>query len=236
LSSTVSTWTKSSGITGVGDILDFGISALDRWGTDLLDLGSDAGDEFTTNSFAAVDNGSDAVTGSAAPGAEDTVNDTIADSITDAPPIYAPSTDSGFDDGSNPGEPLVSGYPLRELVWNPTETYGISGSVDRSGILEYHIRAGSNTPRGAVMFSRMMKALGGPESMAGINGNWTAFEDLTTNLDQFNANIAAGMTDEAAALRTFTGSRAVKYGFPNATVVSKIGDPPEYLIVIVHYR
>lgn len=53
------------------------------------------------------------------------------------------------------------------------------------------------------------------------------------NSDAFNAMITAGQSPESAALASFTGKMAARYGFNKPRVVSLTGDPGSYTKVEV---
>lgn len=58
-----------------------------------------------------------------------------------------------------------------------------------------------------------------------IRGMWDSLDpEFTTNLNRYNAALAAGDSEETAALRTFTGRMAIKYNYN--IVVLGVTDPP----------
>ena len=68
------------------------------------------------------------------------------------------------------------------------------------------------------MFAEAMEAFG--PNVRGVRGTWMRGGDIADNFDAFKAATAAGAAPESAALQTFTGRMAQKYGFSNATVVT----------------
>ncbi len=60
---------------------------------------------------------------------------------------------------------------------------------------------------------------------AAIRGIWDRSDpDFATNLDRFNAALAAGDDEPTAAMKTFTGRMAARYNY--TTVVFGVTDPP----------
>jgi hypothetical protein len=57
-----------------------------------------------------------------------------------------------------------------------------------------------------------------------VRGHWA----FGTNLEEFNALVSAGATDEEAAAGTWTGRRVAKYGFTKVASVSAEGEPGAY--------
>jgi hypothetical protein len=87
------------------------------------------------------------------------------------------------------------------------------------------------------MMSHFSQQSGGiPEAIRGI---WdSADPEFVTNLDRFNAALAAGNDEATAARATFTGRMATKYGY--TTVVMGVTDPPNgpppYTKVNVYFK
>lgn len=73
------------------------------------------------------------------------------------------------------------------------------------------------------MMAHFQQQSGGlPEAIRGI---WDYMDsEFTTNLDRFNAALAAGDDETAAAFKTFTGRMAIKYKYYIA--VMGVTDPP----------
>lgn len=97
---------------------------------------------------------------------------------------------------------------------------GIVGSVDQEGVLTFVIAAGEGSPiRGTEMFDLMMRAFGA--RVRAIGGVWRrGFQGQeSTNLDEVNKLTAAGSTLEEAVYRTWTATRAARWGYSSVTVV-----------------
>jgi hypothetical protein len=103
---------------------------------------------------------------------------------------------------------------------------GIVASVDSQGVLNTVVEVADGTPNGGQMFADAMDALG--PSVQKIRGTWLSGGSLQDNLDSFNAGIQIGLTPEEAAMHTFTGKMAAKYGFTHAEIETTVGSPGEY--------
>lgn len=96
---------------------------------------------------------------------------------------------------------------------------GIRGSVDEQGILSFVVVAGEGSPiRGTEMFDLMMRAFG--RRARAIAGVWRrGFEGQpSVNLDKANELTARGMPLEESVTRTWTATRAFRWGFTKVTV------------------
>ncbi|HEX8866801.1 MAG TPA: hypothetical protein VF821_14180, partial [Lentzea sp.] len=82
---------------------------------------------------------------------------------------------------------------------------------------------------GADMVSRAFDQFAG--QIKTVGGYWA--RDMPTNLNAFNANIRAGMSEADAARNTFTGSQAGRYGFTNVISVKTTGAKGDYDVVEV---
>jgi hypothetical protein len=94
----------------------------------------------------------------------------------------------------------------------------IMASIDTEGILSFVIVAGEGSPiRGTEML--MMRAFGA--RIRAIAGIWRrGFQGIQSiNLDEVNKLTAAGLSLEEAVRRTWTATRATRWGFTNVTVV-----------------
>jgi hypothetical protein len=124
----------------------------------------------------------------------------------------------------------------------------ISGRIDpHSDYLTFRIvtRILSTGEKSAVkpeeLFDAMMAHFGQqpgglPEAIRGI---WDSSDpEFVTNLERFNAALAAGNDEATAARATFTGRMATKYGYN--TVVVGVTDPPNgpppYTKVNVYFK
>jgi len=97
---------------------------------------------------------------------------------------------------------------------------GIMGSVDQEGVLSFVVVAGPGRPiRGTEMFDLMMRAFG--QSVRAIAGVWRqGFEGQpSVNLDKVNELTASGMPLEQAVCRTWTATRAARWGYTKVAVV-----------------
>jgi hypothetical protein len=113
--------------------------------------------------------------------------------------------------------------------------YGLLAELDRDGILKLAIFSDNKhnpplTPRGGEMFDEAMRAFG--PNVKGIRGNWFGTDPkMSDNFDSFKAALKSGLPPEEAALHTFTGHMAAKWGFTHATVVLNDAE-----MVIVEFR
>jgi len=97
---------------------------------------------------------------------------------------------------------------------------GIMASVDQEGILAFVVVAGKGCPiRGTEMFDLMMRAFG--PRVRTIAGVWRRGSQgqPSTNLDEVNKLTASGFSLEEAVCRTWTATRAVRWGFTSVTAV-----------------
>jgi len=97
---------------------------------------------------------------------------------------------------------------------------GIVGSVDRDRILSFVVLAGEGCPiRGTEVFDLMMRAVG--EDIRAIAGVWRRGfgGGPSTNLDRVNELTAASVPLDDAVRRTWTATRAARWGFSRVTVV-----------------
>jgi hypothetical protein len=105
--------------------------------------------------------------------------------------------------------------------------FGVAADVDAQGVLNTVITAGEGTPRGSQMFDDIWNALG--SHVQKIRGCWLSESgELQDNLDSFNAGIQSGLTPEEAAMHTFTGKMAAKYGFTHAEIETTEGTIGNY--------
>jgi len=97
---------------------------------------------------------------------------------------------------------------------------GIMASVDEQGILSFVIVAGEGSPiRGTEMFDLMMRAFG--SQVRAIAGVWRSgfAGQPSANLDKVNELTLAGMALEEAVGRTWTASRAARWGYTKHTIL-----------------
>ncbi|MCX4571873.1 RICIN domain-containing protein [Streptomyces sp. NBC_01571] len=90
----------------------------------------------------------------------------------------------------------------------------ILAALDR-GVLTVAVERNESVVSGGRMFTDVMEHFG-PENVKEFAAKWVPA--LPTNLDQFNANLRAGMPLSEAAAKTFTGHMLGKYGLTVATV------------------
>ena len=95
-------------------------------------------------------------------------------------------------------------------------TKGISGRLDKNGMLFFTVEKGANTPRGGQMFNEMMKACG--SKVVRIQGYWSGGGKRPDNYIAFRAAISKGVSEEDAAFSTFTGKMAKKHGFTKVKI------------------
>jgi hypothetical protein len=100
---------------------------------------------------------------------------------------------------------------------------GIVATLDENGIITFVVLAGEGSPiRGTEMFDLMMRAFG--EQVRGIRGVWRrGFEGRPSiNLDKVNELTAEGIVLTEAIKKTWTATRAERWGFSRVTIQ---GDP-----------
>ncbi|MEU7768213.1 tyrosine-protein phosphatase [Nocardia sp. NPDC049190] len=110
---------------------------------------------------------------------------------------------------------------------------GITGRVDRHGILYVTARVAEGTPSGAVMFGHLMDAVG--DHVRVIHARWVNRPEFTSNLDTFNDGIKRRLSPIDAALLTFTGKMAVRAGYTEPEIRTLTGTPGEYVCVEVRF-
>ncbi|MEU7633899.1 tyrosine-protein phosphatase [Nocardia sp. NPDC049220] len=110
---------------------------------------------------------------------------------------------------------------------------GITGRVDRHGVLHVTARVAQGTPSGAVMFGHLMDAVG--DDVRVIHARWVNRPGFTSNLDTFNDAIKRRLSPIDAALLTFTGKMAVRAGYPEPEIRTLTGTPGEYVCVEVRF-
>ncbi|WP_345004785.1 Hint domain-containing protein, partial [Dactylosporangium siamense] len=111
----------------------------------------------------------------------------------------------------------------------------IAADVDANGVLNTAITAvEGRLPTGGQMFVDAVEAL--RPHIRAIRGNWHSESGtMSDNLDSFNAGIQIGLTAEEAALNTFTGKMAARYGFKNVVIESTKGPLGECTDVVVRF-
>jgi hypothetical protein len=95
-------------------------------------------------------------------------------------------------------------------------------------VLEFTVVARTAGQSGAVSgadFFAAMMAHFGPNNVQTIVGHWVAGVDLDTNIDQFNALTLSGLSEIDAAKATWTGRRAMDFGFMKVAI--KYTAPPQ---------
>ena len=111
---------------------------------------------------------------------------------------------------------------------DPDGVAGLVVNVDKAGVLGFEIRAAQNHPyfdaSGTDMFASAMQRLGNEGIKVNqIRGAWEAGTD-SVNTARYLENIANGMSKENAALNTWTGQIAQKYGYGKVENIETIGD------------
>ena len=110
---------------------------------------------------------------------------------------------------------------------DPDGVAGLVVNVDKAGVLGFEIRAAQNHPyydaSGTDMFASAMQRLGNEGIKVNqIRGAWEAGTD-SVNTARYLENIANGMSKENAALNTWTGQIAQKYGYGKVEKIETIG-------------
>jgi hypothetical protein len=98
---------------------------------------------------------------------------------------------------------------------------GLDASVDTSGVLRLEVKSGTRSQQygsGTEMFDDMMGAMNKNGQVKEVLGQWSNTPGLTSNYDAMLSNLKAGMSPEAAAMNTWTGRQAARYGFTNVEV------------------
>jgi hypothetical protein len=98
---------------------------------------------------------------------------------------------------------------------------GLDASVDASGVLRLEVKSGTRRQQygaGTEMFDDMMGTMNKSGQVNEILGQWSNTPGFTSNYDAMRANLKAGMSPDAAAMNTWTGRQAARYGFTNAEV------------------
>ncbi|MDR5776588.1 MULTISPECIES: hypothetical protein, partial [unclassified Caballeronia] len=104
-------------------------------------------------------------------------------------------------------------------------SHGLNAYIDQSQRLSFEVRAQGDIAAlgsGTDMFASMMLRLdreGIPVN--GITGTWISGTD-SVNAAEYGRNLAAGMSKEDAAINTWTGRMASRYGFTSVTVPDPI--------------
>ena len=107
-----------------------------------------------------------------------------------------------------------------------------------SGVLRFEVIAQLSTgERGTVtgkgLFGAMMAHFGG--RVRSIEANWSRASGLTTNLDQLNRAMIAGLGENDAASLTWTGLRASEFGYDKIAVNDLSGFHGDYEIARVEF-
>lgn len=110
---------------------------------------------------------------------------------------------------------------------DPDGVAGLIVNVDKTGMLGFEIRAAQNHPlfeaSGTDMFASAMQRLNSEGvQVSKIRGAWEAGAG-STNTAQYMQNISEGMSREAAALNTWTGRIAQKYGYDKVERIETVG-------------
>ncbi len=109
-------------------------------------------------------------------------------------------------------------------------SFGIFGTLDEDGIVEFVIEAGAESPvRGTKMFEDMMAHFGG--KVTAVRGSWSYGD----NLAELNRLTANGMSLEEASKLTWTGRRCGDKGFTNVVSENVVGSPGNYTKVLVKF-
>ncbi len=98
---------------------------------------------------------------------------------------------------------------------------GLDAYVDASGVLRLEVKSGARRQQygsGTEMFDDMMSTMNKNGQVNEILGQWSNTPGLTSNFDAMLSNLKAGMSPDAAALDTWTGRQAARYGFTNVEV------------------
>ncbi len=110
---------------------------------------------------------------------------------------------------------------INRFYWTTPEGKGIIlGSLDEHGTVTFVIEAApTSSIRGTDLFDRMMRFFG--DGVLAIHGVWrNGFQGRpSTNIDKVNELTQQGMSLEDAILKTWTVTRAKKWGFDQVHVI-----------------
>jgi len=120
------------------------------------------------------------------------------------------------------------------LDYEPTRNHYLRAEIDEEGDFRFSIRSDPNTPElgsGQDMFIGVMKRM----QKKGIKFKrivtlWDAKADSkdSVNYASYAANRRAGMSSSKAAFKTWTGKRALEYGFD---IVDDIDEDPDFVSI-----
>lgn len=110
---------------------------------------------------------------------------------------------------------------------DPDGVAGLIVNVDRSGVLGFDIRAAHGHPlyeaSGTDMFASAMRRLANEGvEVKSVRGAWVGGTD-SVNADEYLRNVASGMLKEEAAMNTWTGRIARKYGYSKIEKIEQVG-------------
>ncbi|WP_025873805.1 hemagglutinin repeat-containing protein [Stenotrophomonas indicatrix] len=110
---------------------------------------------------------------------------------------------------------------------DPDGVAGLVVNVDRSGVLGFDIRSAVDHPlyqaSGTDMFASAMRRLANEGvEVNKVRGAWVGGTD-SVNADEYLRNVANGMSKEGAAMNTWTGRIAQKYGYKNVEKIEEVG-------------
>ncbi|MHA6883128.1 hypothetical protein, partial [Ralstonia pseudosolanacearum] len=99
--------------------------------------------------------------------------------------------------------------------------HGLNATIDKNGRLSFEVRAQGDVSKlgsGTDMFSSMMLRLNREGiDVNAITGTWISGGD-SVNAAEFARNVKMGMTPEDAAMNTWTGRMAARYGYSSVNV------------------
>jgi len=106
-----------------------------------------------------------------------------------------------------------------EFAYHPVPgKAAILAELDYQGIVTFAINASKDSPvRGTELFQRMMIAFGG--DVRGISGVWRKGSGPSINIDRVNELTTTGMPLDEAVRKTWTATRAAKFGFTMARLL-----------------
>jgi RHS repeat-associated protein len=93
---------------------------------------------------------------------------------------------------------------------------GLDATLAPGGILDLYIKVGPNTPTGGQMFTEAMWMFG--DRVKAIRGTWLNVPGLKDNFVKYK-ELIKNLSDEQAALGTFTGKMAQRFGFDQAEII-----------------
>ena len=91
-----------------------------------------------------------------------------------------------------------------------------AASLDGSGHLSLYIITDGTPLKGGQIFDKLMTYEKFAGKITAIKTDWNKSSGMSSNFDQYQKNLAAGMEEQQAAINTFSGEMAKQHGYTNA--------------------